>query len=70
LTGTFFDLKQTRDGKPINMNNAEYVKVVQNFTSSWKTSRLKNYFQAPKQKYATFFAIPRMSAMAAPKAYE
>jgi len=69
FAGTFFDLKQTQEGKPIKMNNNEYVEAVKNFTHSWKLTRFKKYFRAPQQKFATFFAIPRMSASAAPEAY-
>jgi hypothetical protein len=69
LEGTFFDLKQTSKGKTITMGRYEYIAAIRYFTRSWKASRFKKYFHAPKQKYATFFSIPRMNAKAAPKAY-
>ncbi len=69
LTGTFYDLKQTKDGKPANMDNVKYIAALKHFANGWNTSRLDGYFKAPKKKYATFFMLPHMSANAAPKAY-
>ena len=69
LTGTFYDLKQTKDGKPTGMTNERYIEEVRKFASSFKSNRFKDYFKAPQEKYASFFMIPSMSANAAPKAY-
>ncbi|MBN2163627.1 MAG: hypothetical protein JXR25_11790 [Pontiellaceae bacterium] len=45
-------------------------KIVKGFVSSgFNENRLKKYFQAPKQKFATSFMMPRMSANAAPEAF-
>ncbi len=69
LVGTFFDLKQTKDGKPTGMNDGRYIAALQKFMKSWDARRLKNYFMAPTKKYASFFMIPDIDANAAPKAY-
>ncbi len=69
LTGTFFDLKQTKDGKPIKMSDGNYMAALNRFAKSWDIDRLNDYFKAPKEKYTSFFLIPKISANAAPKAY-
>jgi len=69
LVGTFFDLKQTKKGKPTGMNDARYIAALRSFTKSWDVRRLEEYFTAPTKKYATFFMIPDINADAAPKAY-
>ncbi len=69
LVGTFFDLKQTKDGKPTNMDDGKYIAALNKFAKGWQRNRLNDYFKAPKEKYASFFMLPVMSANAAPKAY-
>ena len=69
FTGSFYDLKQTKDGKPIEMTDGKYMDALSRFAKGWQTSRLDEFFKAPKEKYATFFMIPKMGADAAPKAY-
>jgi hypothetical protein len=69
LTGMFYDLKQTKDSKPIKMDNDRYWEALTKFAKGWQHNRLDDYFKAPKEKYATFFMIPKISADAAPKAY-
>ena len=69
LTGTFYDLKQTKRGKPTGMNDGLYIAALNAFAKGWNLNRLDQYFRAPKQKYASFFMIPKMSANGAPKAY-
>ncbi len=70
LTGTFYDLKQTRYGKPMEMNNPKYFEAVRNFSRSFGESTLKKYYKAPKQKYSISFILPDMPATEAPKVYE
>ncbi len=70
LTGTFYDLKQTDDRKSTNMTIGKYDNKVKNFLSGWKENTFKNYFQAPKKKYATAIAMPFMQATEAPKAFD
>jgi len=69
LVGSFYDLKQTKKGKPTNMDNVKYIAALKHFANGWQQSRLSDYFKAPKEKYASFFMLPHMSANAAPKAY-
>ncbi len=69
LVGTFFDLKQTKKGKPTGMNDGLYIAALRSFMKSWDIRRLEEYFTAPTKKYATFFMIPDISADAAPKAF-
>ena len=46
-----------------------YEEVVRRFLSGWDSARLKDYFMAPREKFATTFIIPQINADAAPKAY-
>ena len=84
LEGLFFDLKMEPDRSPTDMKsliggmdsekekkqNERYREVLKNFANSWTISRLeKKYFKAPKNKFATSFMVPFMSAEEAPKAY-
>ncbi|MDH3982495.1 MAG: hypothetical protein OES84_06280, partial [Kiritimatiellaceae bacterium] len=68
--GTFFDLKMNPDGEPGKMDEQIYLDVLRSFANSWNISRFsKRYFKAPKNKFATTFMLPKMSAEEAPKAY-
>ncbi len=69
LVGTFYDLKQTKDGKPIPMSNSKYEAALAHFCGSWKESRLEDFYQAPTKKYATFFMTPFMPASEGSKAF-
>jgi hypothetical protein len=69
LTGTFFDLKQTKDGKPIQMDTKKFFAVLAHFADGWNIRRLNDYFQSPKKKYATFFMIPIINSASATKAF-
>lgn len=46
-----------------------YREVVQRFLSGWAADRLKSYFMAPREKFATTFMIPQIGAEAAPRAF-
>jgi hypothetical protein len=70
LVGTFYDLKQTRNGKPTGMDDSKYFKAVRNFSRSFSESKLKKYYKAPKKKYSISFILPDMPATEAPKVYE
>ncbi len=80
--GHFYDLKQTREGEltPIGklaekdtfdgQAQALCMEEINRFVRSGMREReLQDYFVAPKQKYATTFNMPPMSADAAPKAF-
>ena len=80
--GTFYDLKQTPDGEPTDIgeraakspfdraSQMEACKLIKGFVGSgFNEGRLKDYFKAPKLKYATTIMMPPMAANAAPKAF-
>lgn len=83
LAGNFYDLKQTKDGKPSPMAvgpnepdgwrgkdlevNKTYDKVL--FRALSSDSVLREYFRAPQTLYATQFYIPIISADEAPKSF-
>ncbi|MDX2082024.1 MAG: hypothetical protein SFU53_14660 [Terrimicrobiaceae bacterium] len=70
LVGTFYDLKQDRDGKPTNMNEEGYGWTVQGFVrNGWKEKDLEPFFQAPQKLYAPQIFMPMMDANAAPAAF-
>lgn len=85
LAGTFYDLKQTRDGKPNGMAiveqnwqnpkeepaNKQYGSEVSSFIKNGLSeSSLDKFFRGPTTLYATQFFIPTMSANEAPKAFQ
>jgi hypothetical protein len=71
LVGTFYDLKQTRGGRPTNISPDEYHQVFRKFVREhWRESILHEYFQAPKKLYATQIFVPNMSADEGPRAFE
>lgn len=69
LEGTFYDLKQTNNGRPSGVNANNYGKVIKSFGRSFQESVLKRYFQAPTKLYATRILMPFMVAAEAPKAF-
>lgn len=69
LVGTFYDLKVSNSGKPVQMDTVKYLKVLRHFATRWYATRLNSYFKAPTKKYASFFMTPYMEADAAPRAY-
>ena len=84
LVGTFYDLKQTQDGKPTDVapvpgenvdvgspQAKKYVEIVKRFvTNGWNVGSLGKYFKAPNKLVATQFMLPNMSALEAPKAFQ
>lgn len=82
LTGTFYDLKQSPEGELTEIgelaekdsfnkwHQLAACKIIKGFVrSGFNEGRLKDYFKAPKKKYARAFMIPPMAAEAAPKAF-
>ena len=69
LTGTFYDLKQTKKGEPTNIDTGKYDAVIQRFLRSWNERIFRDYFSAPKKKYATAFMMPTMRADVAPESF-
>ena len=71
LTGTFYDLKQTKSGKPNEMTADKMREVLKEITKrGFRDSVFNDYFKAPRQLYQTKFVIPRMPADGAPAAFE
>lgn len=71
LVGTFYDLKQTRNGKPTGLEVREVQETINEFVNrGWKDSVMKKFYQAPRTLYQSKLYIPVMSADAAPAAFE
>lgn len=70
LTGIFYDLKQTANGKPNkSMNDAEYGEVVTEFAKHFNESTLRKYFACPNPLYNTQIFIPFVGADQGPTAF-
>lgn len=70
LEGTFYDLKQTRQGSPTSYNNNSTVQVLHDFVQNWNQGVLSKYYQSPTKLYASCFCLPNCKAEYAPIAYE
>lgn len=71
LKGTFYDLKQTRNGSPTNITPQQAVEVMHQFVSTgWRESTLNTYYRSPAALYASHFYIPKCRAADAPKAFQ
>ncbi len=81
FVGTFFDLKQFKDGSPSEIGallqeekqgdaTAICNEIIGRFIrTGFNPNRFNDYFKAPVLKYATAFSMPYMRADEAPKAY-
>jgi hypothetical protein len=82
LTGTFYDLKQTKSRKPSDMagppnepfnahsaENKLYAETVRKFVKDWNPSVLNKFYRAQTQLVTTQIFIPTSDAMQAPKAF-
>ena len=70
LMGVLYDLKQTQDHKPTNVDPDTYSKVVDEFLSQgWDESVLNRYYRVSKPLYTTQIFIPNMNADLAPRAF-
>ena len=71
FVGTFYDLKQTRSGKPTNVSPDEYHTIFRKFVREhWRESVLADYFHAPQKLCTPQIFIPNMSADEGPKAFD
>lgn len=76
LEGTFYDLKQTKNGAPnanaVNgrVNKDGIVAVLNDFIKTWNPSALGKFYQSPTKLYAGNFCIPACNADYAPFAYQ
>lgn len=71
LTGTFYDLKQTKDLKPTDIDDngvREELKVIA--AKGFRPRDFAKYFKAPRSLYQTKFMIPLLAADKAPAAFE
>ena len=71
LVGTFYDLKQTKDGKPTGFNDQQTLNEISEFVTrkNWNPRALDQYYKAPNTLYQTKFYIPIMTAAGAPNAF-
>lgn len=71
LKGTFYDLKQTKNGTPTGITPQQAVEVMHQFvTTGWRESTLNYYYRSPATLYASHFYIPKCRATDAPKAFQ
>jgi len=69
LVGTFYDLNQTPDRNPTGMHIMKYDEVIEKFLIRWDESVFEAFYQAPRKKYTTAFAMPTIHSREAPKAF-
>lgn len=76
LEGTFYDLKQTKNGAP-NANAADgrvnkdaVITVLSDFIKTWNPAALNKFYQSPTKLYAGNFCIPACNANYAPFAFQ
>jgi len=70
ITGVFYDLKQTKNGKPTGLNDAQVQEVIREFvTKGWKDHTFADFYQAPERLKQTRIFIPMMNAAKAPEAF-
>ena len=72
LQGTFYDLKQTRAGRPTGMTPEDYSKEVRRFvTGNWdEGASFSRYFKAPNPLIAQQIIVPAIQADQGPKAFD
>lgn len=71
LVGTFYDLKQNKDGTPTGFQEKETLEAISQFVTrgNWNIRLLEKYYKAPNTLYQTKLYIPIMSASEAPNAF-
>jgi hypothetical protein len=70
LVGKFYDLKQTKDGKPSNLDQEKgYPKELADFVRGWNESNFAKYFVGPNPLYTTQIFIPKIDADQGPRAF-
>lgn len=70
LAGTFYDFKQTRAGKPTDLDVNGVAAAINDFVNQgWRESAFSKYFKAPNTLYQSKLYIPAMSADGAPAAF-
>ncbi|MDF7807200.1 SHD1 domain-containing protein [Pontiellaceae bacterium B12219] len=70
FVGTFYDLKRSRSGNVIPMDETQYADELTKFCrSGWKPSVLARFYQSPKKLYTTTFCVPHVPSSLAPFAF-
>ncbi len=70
LVGKFYDLKQTRDGKPSKLDQEKgFPAELATFVNGWNESNLAKYFTGPNPLFATQIYIPKTPAVQGPQAF-
>ena len=71
LVGTFYDLKQTSDRKPTDMNDEQFREELKDIVKrGLKENLFRKYFKAPRELFQTKLQIPKILADGAPAAFE
>ncbi len=76
LTGTLYDLKQSKGGAPTKVapggkvDKNELYSVASSFVKTWSQSSLARYYKSPTQLYASSFFVPKAKASLAPEAFQ
>jgi hypothetical protein len=70
LIGIFYDMKQTADRKPVNMDLGTYCKTIEDFVNGgWDESILDKYYQVSTPRYTTQIYVPVIASEMAPLAF-
>ncbi len=70
LTGTLYDLKQTRAGKPTEFDDNKMREAAQTiWKKEFSEGSLRDFYQAPQKLSQTRIFFPRIGATEAPKAF-
>ena len=74
LEGTFYDLKQTRNGSPTGLVSGgagehKVLEVLHGFLKSWSEASLNKYYKSPQKLFASNFYVPVALAKYGPIAY-
>jgi hypothetical protein len=71
FVGIFYDLKQTQDHKPSNVDPETYNVVLDEFLSKgWDESVLNRYYRVTKALATTQIFVPTLNADKAPQAFD
>lgn len=70
LVGKFYDLKQTKDGKPSKLDQEKgFPDEIAKFVHGWNESHFAKYFTGPNPLYTTQIFIPKIDADQGPRAF-
>jgi hypothetical protein len=70
LVGTFYDLKQDKDGKPTNMTDEYYSAVVGEYVrGGFNDAVLDKFYKSPTPLYSAQIFIPTIDANEGPKSF-